>query len=61
MTEFERAMEDYYDFFDEFYPYSVGVGYPGKTDEENIAIIRQCIAENHPVKPAHLYLDDVDY
>ena len=61
MTEFEKAMGDYFDAFDEFYPYAVGIGYPGQTDEENIAIIRKCIAENKPVQFAPLYLDDVDY
>lgn len=61
MTDFEKAMDDYFDHFGESYPYAVGVGFPGSTDEENIEIIRRCIKENEPVKFSPLYLDDVDY
>lgn len=61
MTDFERAMDDYFDHFGESYPYAVGIGFPGSTDEENIEIIRRCIKENEPVKFSPLYLDDVDY
>ena len=61
MTDFEKAMDDYFDHFSESYPYAVGVGFPGSTDEENIEIIRRCIKENKPVKFSPLYLDDVDY
>ena len=61
MTDFEKAMDDYFDHFGESYPYAVGVGFPGSTDEENIEIIRRCIRENQPVKFTPLYLDDVDY
>ena len=50
MTDFERAMDDYFDHFGESYPYAVGIGFPGSTDEENIEIIRRCIKENEPVK-----------
>ena len=61
MTDFEKAMDYYFDHFGESYPYAVGVGFPGSTDEENIEIIRRCIKENEPVKFSPLYLDDVDY
>lgn len=61
MTDFEKAMNDYYDHFGINYPYAVGIGFPGATDEENIEIIRKCISENQPVKFTPLYLDDVDY
>ena len=61
MTDFEKAMDDYFDHFGESYPYAVGIGFPGSTDEENIEIIRKCISENQPVKFTPLYLDDVDY
>jgi len=61
MTDFEKAMDDYFDHFGESYPYAVGIGFPGSTDEENIEIIRRCIKENEPVKFSPLYLDDVDY
>lgn len=61
MTDFEKAMDDYFDHFGQSYPYAVGIGFPGATDEENIEIIRRCIQENAPVKFTPLYLDDVDY
>ena len=61
MTDFEKAMDDYFDHFGQSYPYAVGIGFPGSTDEENIEIIRRCIKENEPVKFSPLYLDDVDY
>lgn len=61
MTDFEKAMDDYFDHFGESYPYAVGIGFPGSSDEENIEIIRRCIKENEPVKFSPLYLDDVDY
>ena len=61
MTDFEKAMDDYFVHFGQSYPYAVGIGFPGATDEENIEIIRRCIRENAPVKFTPLYLDDVDY
>jgi len=54
-------MDDYFDHFGQSYPYAVGIGFPGATDEENIEIIRRCISENKPAQFAPLYLDDVDY
>ena len=61
MTDFEKAMSDYFDHFSVCYPYAMGVGFPGTTDEENIEIIRRCIAENKPAQFAPLYLVDADY
>ena len=61
MTDFEKAMDDYFDHFGESYPYAVGIGFPGSTDEENIESIRRCIKQHEPVKFSLLYLDDVDY
>ena len=61
MTDFEKAMDDYFDHFGQSYPYAVGIGFPGATDEENIENTRRCIRENAPVKFTPLYLDDVDY
>ena len=58
---FEEAMELYEQHFDQSYPYAVGIGFPGKTDEENIAIIEKCIAENKPVEFNPTYRDDCDY
>lgn len=48
MTEFERAMNDYEEHFGACYPCAIGFGYPCKTEDENIALIRKCIAENKP-------------
>ena len=61
MTEFDKAMNDYFDHFGVPYLCAVGVGFPGSTDEENIEIIRRCISENKPAQFSPLYLDDVDY
>ena len=61
MTEFDKAMNDYFDPFGVPYPYAIGTGFPGSTDEENIKIIRRCISENQPAQFTPLYLDDVDY
>ena len=61
MTEFDKAMNDYFDHFGTPYPYAIGIGFPGSTDEENIEIIRRCISENTPAQFTPLYLDDVDY
>ena len=58
---FEEAMELYEQHFDQCYPYAVGIGFPGKTDEENIAIIEKCIAENKPVEFNPQYKDDCIY
>jgi len=61
MTDFDKAMNDYFDHFGVPYPYAVGIGFPGATDEENIEIIRRCISENKPAQFTPLYLDDIDY
>lgn len=61
MTPFEKAMDEYYKRFGVFYPYAIGHGYPGKTDEENIRIIENCLKEDKPVafqpdyRPDRLY------
>ena len=49
MTDFERAMNAYFEHFNAPYPYAVGYGYKGASDEENIAIIRNAIATDTPV------------
>ena len=44
MTEFDKAMNDYFDHFGTPYPYAIGIGFPGSTDEtvpENMEIIMQ--------------------
>ena len=61
MSAFEKAMNEYLVHFGKPYPYAVGIGFPGITDEENIKIIRECISTNQPVQFDPLYLDDVDY
>ena len=61
MTDFERAMNAYYAHFNAPYPYAVGYGYKGASDEENIAIIRNAIATDTPVTFAPDYRNDVDY
>lgn len=61
MSEFEKAMDDYFDHFHASYPFARGIGYPGKTPEDNIRIIRDCIARNKPVKFEPRYRDDCDY
>ena len=61
MTDFEKAMDDYFNHFGVPYPYAVGIGFSGSTDEENIEIIHRCISENKTAQFAPLYLDDVDY
>lgn len=61
MTEFERAEKEYEEHFDRCYPFAIGIGYPCATDEENIALIKKCIAENKPYdfkpdyKPGRVY------
>ena len=59
--EFDRAMNDYYMHFGVFYPYAVGLGYPADTDEENIKIIRECIAINKPLEFEPDYDPDCEY
>ena len=54
MTDFEKAMDEYFDHFGVPYPYAVGVGFPGSTDEENIEIIHRCISENKTAQFAPL-------
>ena len=49
MTVFEKAMNDNYAHFGAPYPYAVGIGFKGETDEENIRIIRDAIDANTPV------------
>lgn len=61
MSEFERAMEEYFHHFGVSYPFAVGWGYPGKTDEENIALIRKSMEENKPIVFEPDYADDCDY
>lgn len=61
MSAFEKAMNEYLDHFGKPYPYAVGIGFPGSTDEENIKIIQECISTNQPAQFEPLYLDDVDY
>lgn len=61
MTAFEQAMNDYYDHFGVPYPYAVGIGFKGETDEENIRIIREAIAANTPVVLTPGYRSDLDY
>ena len=61
MTDFEKAMNDYYDHFGIDYPYAVGIGFKGETDEENIRIIRDAIAANTPVVITPDYESDRDY
>jgi len=61
MSEFEKAMDDYFDHFHASYPFARGIGYPGKTPEENIRIIRDCIAKDEPVKFDPHYRNDCDY
>ncbi len=61
MTDFENAMNAYFDHFGVPYPYAVGIGFKGETDEENIEIIREAIEKNEPVVLAPDYRDDLDY
>ena len=58
MTPFEKAMDEYFEHFGIFYPYAVGHGYPGKTDEENIEIIQKCIADDKPIEFQPNYLPE---
>ena len=61
MTDFDKAMNDYFDHFGMPYPYAVGIGFKGETDEENIRIIRDAIAANTPVVITPDYESDRDY
>lgn len=61
MSEFEKAMNDYYEHFHVHYPYAMGIGFKGKTEEENIAIIRDAIDKNVPVVFTPDYAKDIDY
>lgn len=61
MTDFEKAMNAYFDHFGVPYPYAVSFGFKGETDEENIEIIREAIEKNEPVVLAPDYRDDLDY
>lgn len=61
MTDFDKAMNDYFDHFGTPYPYAVGIGFKGETDEENIRIIREAIAANTPVVIMPDYESGRDY
>lgn len=61
MTALEQAMNEYYAHFGAPYPYAVGFGFKGETDEENIQIIREAIADETPVVLTPDYREDQDY
>ena len=61
MTAIEQAMNEYYAHFGAPYPYAVGIGFMGETDEENIRIIREAIATNTPVVLTPCYGANRDY
>ena len=61
MTAFEQAMKAYFAHFGAPYPYAVGIGFKGETDEENIRIIREAIATNTPVVITPDYESGRDY
>ena len=61
MTAFEQAMKAYFAHFGAPYPYAVGIGFKGETDEENIRIIRAAIAANTPVVFTPDYGANQDY
>lgn len=61
MTDFDKALNDYFDHFGIDYPYAVGFGFKGETDAENIAIIREAIEKNEPVVLTPDYRDDLEY
>ena len=61
MTAFEQAMKAYFAHFGAPYPYAVGIGFKGETDEENIQIIREAIADETPVVLTPDYREDQDY
>ena len=61
MTAFEQAMKAYFAHFGAPYPYAVGIGFKGETDEENIRIILEAIAANTPVVITPDYESGRDY
>lgn len=61
MTAFEQAMNEYCTHFVAPYPYALGFGFKGETDEENIQIIRDAIAANTPVVFTPDYVPGRDY
>lgn len=61
MTDFDKTMNDYFNHFGTPYPYAVGIGFKGETDEENIRIIREAIAANIPVVLTPNYGANQDY
>ena len=61
MSPFEKAMEEYEEHFGTRYPYAIGVGFPGQTDEENIKIIRKSIASDTPVNFQPEYHSEYEY
>ena len=61
MTDFDKAMNDYFNHFGTPYPYAVGIGFKGETDEENIRIIRDAIDANTPVVLTLDYGANQDY
>ena len=61
MTAFQQAMNDYHAHFGAPYPYAVGIGFKGETDEENIRIIQEAIANNTPVVITPDYESGQDY
>ena len=61
MTEFEKAMKEYEKHFNLCYPRAIGYGYPCRTDEENIALIKKCIAEDKPYDFNPPYDPNCDY
>ncbi len=60
-TEFGKAAEEYRARFNASYPYYIGHGFPARTDEENIAIIRECLAKNEPLDYDPPYRPGCDY
>ena len=52
MTDFDKAMNDYFEHFGMPYPYAIGIGFKGETD---------AIRKNEPVVLTPDYRDDLDY
>ena len=61
MKTFDEALDAYFEYFGVHYPYAIGVGFPGKTDAENIAIIERCIRENKSIHFTPEYIPECDY